>query len=204
MRYGVLFVSFATLVAACGGSSDPGPPTAAPFGSAAHNDTGDAQPETISGEPASADEAGSWYRFNLEGVFVEIPTGEDWAVQFQTDPCSSRLEKFILVEHRKTLERIKVDLATKTVHGTGFGDAGRLDAVISRIQRSFSGTRQLSEILERQLPLPTTTACDPKAIDDVPTLTPEFFAPAVEPATVAPGPTITPVTPPAPPSAPAR
>ena len=199
----LLLLCAALLLTACG-SSEQGPATATRPAPAVHDGTGDAQPDVISSSPAPTDEAGSWQRFNVEGVFLEIPTGDDWVVQVHVDPCSSRLERFFLLENRETLDRIKVDLATKAVDTTGFGDEARLDAVVSRIQGSFSGIRQLPEILEKRLPFPTTTACDPKATDDIPTLTPGFVAPSDPPATVAPEPTITPVTPPVPPPVPVQ
>lgn len=158
------------------------------------------QEDDIDVARAKSDGNGDWQRITIEGITFETPAGPVWRVDVVGDPCSARLERFVVMENQQTGDRIQIKFLKKTVAAEFNGDEAKLDGVTSRIQASFSGERILPELAQKMIPFPTSIACDPKASNEVPTLVPlETPDPAV---TVVVDDTPTPITPPAPPPMP--
>ena len=142
-------------------------------------------PTDFSFTPLPSDEHGRWVRITIEGVSVEVLTGRPWRAVVGVDPCFADLRRVYLLQNDATGDRLKIDMAGKTVTAVFEGPPQRLDWLIDRIQRSFSGERKIPPAVEAVLPVPVDS-CDPAVA--VPTLYPE---PTPWP-TVPPEPTSTP------------
>lgn len=158
----------------------------------------------ISSVPASPGAGGPWQRITIDEVSVEVPAAiEPWVVQITVDPCSSDLRRFLLLVNTLTGDRMKVDMATRTVTAEIAGPPDRLNSVLDRIRGSFSGERQVPADVARFFPLPTSEACDPSVT--VPMPAPVFEAPgAGAPPSATPADTPTAVVPPTPPPPPSE
>src|SRR5438045_1358763 len=56
------------------------------------------QSNSIAVTPAASDATGDWQQMTIEGVTFEIPRGPQWRIDVVGNPCSDRLERFIVME----------------------------------------------------------------------------------------------------------
>ncbi|HXF52400.1 MAG TPA: hypothetical protein VNM43_12045 [Dehalococcoidia bacterium] len=119
--------------------------------------------------PLPADEHGqAWRRVTFDGVSVDLP-GPPWREQIMADRCHDDFRYILVLQHDGTGDRMKVDVADKTVTAVFGGPPERLTPLIERIERSFAGERIIPTQVRRFMPQPTEGPCDPA---DVPTLAP--------------------------------
>ena len=119
-----------SLAVACGGDGD-------------ERSSAPELPTDFSFTPLPSDEHGRWVRITIEGVSVEVPTGRPWRAVVGVDPCFADLRRVYLLQNDATGDRLKIDMAGKTVTAVFEGPPQRLDWLIDRIQRSFSGERKI-------------------------------------------------------------
>lgn len=161
----------------------------------------DSIPDDVQLEPAPSDDSGrEWQRLTVEGVSVDVP--KDWRADIVGDPCSTTLERWILLQEPETGTRMKIDLTERTVDVASRGSEDDLEDVLARIRVSFEGRREVPPPVKTLAPFPTFSNCDPDETG-VPTLRPLPTEPPPVVVTARPEPTMTPVTPPAPPPPPA-
>jgi hypothetical protein len=123
---------------------------------------------------------------DLRGISVEIPYGENWIVQGNGDPCYGDGRFYLLLEDRRTGDRIRVDMVNPKVT-THSAEPVRLEALAERILRSITGTHTPPASVRKSGPLPTLTTCSSEVPGDVPTLTVDTFTPPAAAATRPPG-----------------
>ena len=181
----VLLLIVAAVITAFGCTSSPqrSPPAAASpraDGSIVHDGSVGRPSDELNVVAAKSDEYGTWQRLTIEGTSFDVPADREWRIDVVGDPCSDRLERFVLMEHQTTHDRVQVEFAEKIVAAESSGAEGKLDGLTSQIRASFQGDRVLEDRVQKMIPFPTLTSCDPKGRGNVPTLVPvETLQPAI-------------------------
>lgn len=195
MRF-LLFGGLLLAFAGCGQQSAPASDVPIAQGTVIRDGPVGAQHGDFNLVPAPADEFGEWQKLTVEGISFELPSGEAWRIDLVEDPCSDRFERWIIMEHKASGDRIRIQFLDREIDATFVGeDVAKLDNLIARVEKSFSGDRRLSANAQAMIPVPTIPSCDRRS-DEVPTLVP--LPTAQKGQTEVAVPTITPVSDPKP------
>jgi hypothetical protein len=174
------------MLAACGGETatqTPDVPQSTPTAAQIeHGFPPGIEDDGPSSRPAESDEFGGWQVMEIRGTSVEIPYGENWIVQGNGDPCYGDGRFYLLLEDKRTGDRIRVDMVNPkaTTHSA---DPARLEALAERILRSITGNHTPPASVRELGPLPTLTTCSSEIPGEVPTLIIDTFTPPVADST---------------------
>ncbi len=176
-------VAGTVVIVACGGANGTPAGTATPTATQAPAPTPEATYYEIPPQdgprfkPAQSDEFGTWQSVEMHGVTVEIPTGDNWHVQFARHPCFGAGRYYILLEERSTGDRLRIDPLAATTVLSASPDPAIFALLRERIQRSLAGAYEEPFVVKTFGPQPTSVTCADEDPDVVPTLAVDDFTP---------------------------